>query len=165
MTAARRCRQSWRALMSVKTKKAAPVAAKSYEEMTQAAQEQVEKNTALMFQGYGDFATLGKGHFEAVVKANTALAKGAEEISKELVGYARTSLEQAASATKALFGAKTLQDVIALNSDYAKTSINEFLANSAKLSDLTVKVANEAFEPINERVTVAIEKFGKPVAA
>ncbi len=43
--------------------------------------------------------------------------------------------------------------------------LDSFLTNSAKLSDLGVKVANEAFAPIGERVNVTIEKFAKPLAA
>ena len=145
--------------MATKTmKKAAPAATAATEETVAATQQQ-------LFKGYEDFTVLGQGNIEAVVQANQVLAKGAEVIGKELMGIAQTSFENAATAAKAYFGAKSLQDVLKLNSEFAKLSLDSFLTNSAKLSDLSVKVANEAFAPIGERVNVTIEKFAKPLAA
>ena len=145
--------------MAVKTtKKAAPAAAAATEETVAATQNQ-------LFKGYEDLTVLGQGNFEAVVHANQVLAKGAEVISKELMEIAQASFESAATAAKAYFGAKTLQDVLKLNSEFAKLSLDSFLTNSAKLSDLGVKVANEAFAPIGERVNTTIEKLAKPIAA
>ena len=159
--------------MTVKTKKATPVAAgeavaaaaQNYETAVAAAKEQVEKASTYLFRGYDDFAALGQGHVEAVVKANTVLAKGAEEIGKELMAYVQSSLERTAGAAKALIGAKTLQDVVQLNTEFAKASYDTYLANATKLSELSVKVANEALEPLSQRATVAFEKLGKPLAA
>jgi phasin family protein len=139
------------------TKKAAPAAT--------AATETVGATQQQLFKGYEDFTVLGQENIEAVVQANQVLAKGAEVIGKELMEIAQTSFENAATAAKAYFGAKTLQDVLKLNSEFAKLSLDSFLTNSAKLSDLSVKVANEAFAPIGERVNVTIEKFAKPLAA
>lgn len=153
--------------MAVKAKKAAArsVVEKTVDQAEAVATEQVENAAAVLFKGYDDIAALSQGNLEAVVKANTLLAKGAEAISKELMGYAQSSFEQAALAARALFGAKTLQDLIALNNDFAKTSVDNFLANSAKLSDMTVRVANEAIEPLSARVSVTIGKLAKPLAA
>lgn len=147
--------------MAIKTtKKAAPGAAatKTYEPFAAKAQ-------APLFKGYEDLTSLGQENIEAVVQANTVLAKGAEVIGKELMGIAQASFETAATAAKAYFGAKTLQDVIQLNNDLAKTSLDRFLANSAKLSEIGLKVTNEALAPIGQRVNVTFEKFAKPLAA
>ena len=140
---------------------ATQAATQQYEKAVAATREQAAKASALL----EDLAVLGKGNLEAVVQSNTVFAKGLEQMSREFMTYAQASLETAASATKALFQAKTLQDVIALNNEYAKTSLDSFLANSSKLSDLGVKVANEALEPISARVNVTFEKLAKPALA
>ena len=132
-----------------------------YDKAVTLTREQVAKASALL----EDLAVLGKGNLDAVVQSNTVIAKGLEEMSRELMSYAQASLESAASATKALFGAKTLQDVIALNNNFAKTSLDTFLANSTKLGDMGLKVANQALEPISARVNVTIEKLAKPAVA
>jgi phasin family protein len=137
------------------------VTRQQYDKAVTLTREQVAKASALL----EDLAVLGKGNLDAVVQSNTVIAKGLEEISRELMSYAQASLESAASVTKALFGAKTLQDVIALNNDFAKTSLDTFLANSTKLGDMGLKVANQALEPISARVNVTIEKLAKPAVA
>jgi phasin family protein len=132
-----------------------------YDTAVAVTRDHVAKTSALL----EDLAVLGKGNLDAVVQSNTLVAKGMEAISREIMGYAQASLESAAAMSKALFGAKTLQDVIALNNDYAKTQIDSFLANSAKLSDLGAKVANEALEPISKRVNATLETLAKPKLA
>jgi phasin family protein len=143
------------------TKVTSEAAAKNYDKAVALTRDQVAKASALL----EDFATLGKGNLDAVVEANAVIAKGLEQMTREFVSYAQASLESAASATKALFGAKTLQDVIALNNDYAKVSLDSFIANSTKLGDMGMKVANEALEPISQRVNLTIEKLAKPAHA
>jgi hypothetical protein len=39
------------------------------------------------------------------------------------------------------------------------------VAGTSKISDMAVKVANEAMEPISQRVNEAVEKVTKQVAA
>jgi phasin family protein len=126
---------------------------------------QVEETTTKFFNGFDELTQLGQENFEAVVAANHALAKGAEEISKEIFGIAQSTFEHAAHAAKALFSAKTLPELIELNNRFAKSSVDSFLANSAKLSEISLKVANEAAQPLKARVDLAIEKLGKPLAA
>jgi phasin family protein len=147
--------------LAAATQAAEAVTRQPFDKATTLTRDQVAKASALL----EDLAVLGKGNLDAVVQSNTVIAKGLEEISREFMRYAQTSLESATSATKALFGARTLQDLIALNSDFARTSLDTFLANSTKLGDMGLKVANEAFEPISARVNVAIEKLAKPAAA
>lgn len=126
---------------------------------------QVDETAQKFFNGFDELTQLGQGNLEAVVASNQALAKGAEELSKEIFEIAQNSFENAATVAKAFFGAKTLQDVVELNSQFTKASVDTFLANSAKLSELTLKVANEAAQPLKARVDVAIEKLAKPLAA
>jgi phasin family protein len=148
--------------MATKTPKKTPT---QVEETVAAAQAELQNGSAQLFKAYDELSELGQGNFAAVVAANQALAKGAEEISKEIFGIAQASFENAASAAKAFLGAKTLQDVIELNNSVAKSSLESFLANSAKLSEMTFKVTSEAAEPLKARVDAAIEKLAKPIAA
>jgi phasin family protein len=116
------------------------------------------------FKGYEDFAAFGKANLEAFVQANTLFAKGIESLSKEVVSLAQSSLESSTAATKAMFAAKTLKDVVELQADFAKTSFEKMVANSTKLGEMTVKLATDSAAPIGARVTAASEKALKPSA-
>ncbi|HYD31679.1 MAG TPA: phasin family protein [Azospirillaceae bacterium] len=130
-----------------------------------AGQEQAEKVSQQLFQGYDDIASFSKQNVDAVVQSSTIVAKGAEEAGKAVAAYAQVSLEKGVATGKALMGAKTLKDVIDLQTSFAKQSFDAFMAESTRLSELSVKVTNEALAPINARVNAAVEKFGKPIAA
>jgi hypothetical protein len=48
---------------------------------------------------------------------------------------------------------------------YARATIGAFVDRSAKLSELGVKVANEALAPLGGRVEATFARLGKPAAA
>jgi len=110
------------------------------------------------FKGYEDFAAFGKANLEAFVQANKLFTSGIESLSKEVVSLAQSSLESSTAATKAMFAAKTLKDVVELQADFAKTSFEKLVANSTKLGEMTVKLATDSAAPIGARVTAASEK-------
>jgi phasin family protein len=112
------------------------------------------------YGGYEELADLGRENFAAVLRANAALSEGLEAIGKEVMGYARTSFESAAEAATALLSAKTLEDVVQLNTEFAKASLERLLERSAKLSEMGVKVANDALAPLGSRVEATLQKLG-----
>ena len=118
-----------------------------------------------LFAGYEELADLGRENFAAVLRANAALTEGMEAIGNEVMGYARTSLENAAEVATALLAAKTLEDLVQLNGDFAKASFERMVARSTKLSEMSLKVANEALAPLGDRVEATFQKLGKPLAA
>ena len=113
---------------------------------------------------YEQVIAFHKGNLEAFVQTNTLLAKGAQEISKEIFAQAQAQLESAATAGQAVLHAKTLQDAVQANVANAKSGAEKFLAGTTKISELSVKVATEAFAPVAARVNVAVETFAKPAA-
>jgi phasin family protein len=117
--------------------------------------------TAALFAGYDQLADLGRENFAAVLRANAALSEGFEAIGKEVILYARRSFEQAAETATALLGAKTLEDVFQLNSEFAKANLERLIERSAKLSEMSVKVANEALAPLGGRVEATIHTLSR----
>jgi len=127
-------------------------------------QPQPQQRYPLEFGGYAELADLGRANLAAVLRANAALAEGMGAIGKEVMTYARNSLETAAEAATALLAAKTLEDLAQLNSDFAKSSFERLVTRSTKLSEMGVKVANEAMAPLGDRVEAALQTLGKPLA-
>lgn len=140
-------------------------AAKQYEQAVAATKEQVEKTSTAMFKGYDEFSAVNKQNLDAMVKSSTIFAKGFEAISKEFFSYTQNALEMNVANTKALFGAKSLKDVVELQSEMARKSFDTALAESAKLTEMSVEVTNKAFKPLQDQVNVTVEKMTKPLAA
>lgn len=140
-------------------------AKKHFEQTMAATKEQVEKSSAQVLKGYDEMTALTKENVDAVVQAGSIVVKGVEEIGKEVVAYSQASFDKSVATGKALLSAKSLREVVDLQNDYAKSSFDAFVAEANRLSELTVKVANEAFAPLSARVNVAVEKLSKPIAA
>ena len=145
--------------METFAKAGAEAAKKGYEQAVAMTKEQVEKASEAVFKGYDQLSTLNKDNLEAVVASGNIVAKGVEGFSKEV--FALTSM----NAAKAFMGVKTLREAIDLQADLSRSQFDRLMADSTKLAEMSVKVANEAFQPIQARVNVAIEKMLKPVAA
>jgi phasin family protein len=125
----------------------------------------VDKMTKLStIKGYDELTAISKANIDALVRANQVFAKGVEEISKEMLSLTQSSLESAATAAKAIFGAKTLKDVVELNADFTRTHFDKLVSNSTKLGEMSVKLATDTLAPITARVNVAVEKAVKPAA-
>jgi hypothetical protein len=142
----------------------APVAEAVPATVAPAAAEAAPAPTTVL-QGYAEWADLGRENFAAVLRANAALTEGLEAIGKEVIVSTRRSFEQAAETARALLGAKTFEDVFQLNTALAKANLTGLLERSAKLQQLSIKVANETLAPLGDRVGAALHKLSKPLAA
>jgi phasin family protein len=151
--------------METFAKAGAEAAKKGYEQAVAMTKEQVEKASEAVFKGYDQLSNLNKDNLEAVVASGNIVAKGVEGFSKEVFALVQSSFETSMNAAKAFMGVKTLREAIDLQADLSRSQFDRLMADSTKLAEMSVKVANEAFQPIQARVNVAIEKMMKPVAA
>jgi phasin family protein len=140
-------------------------ATKGYEEAVKVTQDQVEKTSVAAFKGYDELAMAGKDNIEACVRSGSIAAKGMETLGKEVMTYAQASFEANLAAAKALMGAKTLREVIDVQTGLTRGSFDQAVAQSAKLTELSVQVTNDALAPIQAQANVNAEKLLKPVAA
>jgi phasin family protein len=140
-------------------------AQKGYAQAVQMTKEQVEKTSEAMFKSYDQINTFGKENLEAVVASGSIVAKGVENLSKEVFALAQSSFETSMNLAKAFMGVKSVREAVDLQSELSRTQFDKLMADSAKLTELSMKVANEAFQPIQARFNVAFERMMKPVAA
>lgn len=125
---------------------------------------QAKKASKAAFANYGEFSTVNQENIDAMVKAGNVMAKGMESFSQELMNFAQASAEANVAATTRLFGVKSLQEAMDLQSAFARDSFDKAVAESNKLTEMSVKVASEAFEPLQDRMNVTVEKLLKPLA-
>lgn len=112
-----------------------------------------------------DAASLGKDQVEAYVKSATILAKGGEEILKTCVALGQATAEKNTAAFKTLLGCKTLSELTEVHNKLTQDSIEGFISNATKLSELSIKVATDSFEPLNSQYGKTIKKASDAMAA
>jgi phasin family protein len=110
-----------------------------------------------------EMVSFGQGNLEAIMKASQIYASGFQDISKHLAATSKASLEESVAFTKSLMGVKSVKEAVDLQSSFAKSSIEKAVSETSKITDATVKLAEEAIAPLTARMSLAVEKFGKTV--
>jgi phasin family protein len=140
-------------------------ATRTYEQAAAMTKEQFEKASVTLFKSYEELSQLGKENIDAFVKSGTIVAKGFEDMGKIWMAFTQRSLESSVETAKAAIACKTIREVVDLQSDFARQSFDSMVAEGTKIGEISVKVANEAIQPLQGRVNVVVEKILKPLAA
>lgn len=143
-------------------KAGAEAASQGYEKAVALTKGQVDaavKAGATAFKGYEGVAEFNKLAFEAFVASSTIVARGLQELSKSVASAAQSSIEENMAAGKAILGAKSLKEAIDLQSGLAKSNFEKLVAESSKFSEISAKLAEEAFAPLNSRLSDAVKKL------
>jgi phasin family protein len=122
---------------------------------TQAFKDAIEKSLTAL----SDMNTHSKSNLEAVVASVTAATKGAETLGAHALAFSKKSMEDQVAAAKALTSARSVQEVVELQTSWAKTTMEAYMAEMNKASEIVAASVKETMTPINARVTAAVEKF------
>lgn len=142
-------------------------AAKGYEKAVELTKDQVDaavKAQAAAFLSYEEAVGSAKDAVDALVKAGTTFNQGLQDIGKLVLGLAQASVEQGVAASQQLLTAKTLHELVDLQSSLAKQQFDRLLNESSRLSELSVKLVEESFSPLTDKVTATVEKLVKRAA-
>ncbi len=101
-----------------------------------------------MFTNVEDMQKFGKQQLEAATAATTTLSKGLQEMAAETTEYSKKAIAANTSVVEKLLGAKSVETAIQIQTDFAKTAYEGFVAQATKFGELYTKLAKEAFKPI-----------------
>jgi phasin family protein len=129
-------------------------------DVNERARTQIERNTRVA----EELTELSKGNVEAIVASTKIVAKGLETVGQEVAEYSRKSFEDASAALKSFTEVKSATDFFRLQSEFARTQFDGFVAESSKLSETMIKLAGDVAEPLASRYSVAAERVKAAVA-
>ena len=96
-----------------------------------------------------DVQKFGKNGMDMALTSFGAWTKGAQAIAVEFVDYSKKSAECSAAAWEKLMGAKSLEKAMEVQTEYLKSSYEDFVAEATKLGELYVDLAKEAYKPFD----------------
>ena len=127
--------------------------------------EKTMKNgTDAFAKNYESFIDFGNGNVEAVVEASKIYASGVEKITQEVVNGVKTSVEDNLAVTKAVMACTDPQELVDLQARQVGKFFDAWLAQGAKLSEMSVDALTKAAAPINQRFNETVEKVVKTAA-
>lgn len=100
-----------------------------------------------MLQNFDDIQKVGKDNLELAVKSFGTVSKSVQSIAVEVADYSKKSFEEGTAAAEKLFGAKTLDKAVEIQSDYFKSAYESFVAQATKMGELYADLAKETYKP------------------
>jgi len=100
-----------------------------------------------MVKNLEDMQKLGKDNMDATMTSLGAMSKGLQTIAVEMADYTKKVFEDGTAATEKLLGAKSIEKAFEVQSDYAKTAYEGFVAQATKFGELYAGLAQEAYKP------------------
>ena len=102
-----------------------------------------------------DMQKVGKDNMDATLRSFGAVSKSVQAIAVEVADYSKKSFEEGSAAAEKLFGAKSLDKAIEIQTDYAKTAYEGFVAKASKIGELYADLAKETYKPFETLMTKA----------
>ena len=115
----------------------------------------VEKTLAALNDANAD----SKKNLEAVVASVTAATKGAEALGAQAMAFSKTSFETQVAAAKSLTSAKSVQEVVELQTAFAKSALETYMAEVGRMSETVSASVKDSMKPLNERMTAMVERM------
>ncbi|MCI3131428.1 phasin family protein [Phenylobacterium aquaticum] len=100
-----------------------------------------------------------KKNLEAVIASVSAATKGAEALGAQAMAYSKKAVEDQVAAAKSLSSAKSIQEVIELQTSFAKTAMEAYMAEVSKMGETVAASFKDSAKPLNERVTALVERM------
>ena len=100
-----------------------------------------------MLKNFDEMQKFGKDNMDAAVKSAGATTKSVQAIAAEVTSYSKKSFEDGTAALEKLLGAKSLEKAIEVQTEYAKTAYEGFVAEATKLGELYADLAKETYKP------------------
>jgi hypothetical protein len=126
-------------------------AAETVEQVMQNGNEAMKSGIESMTKNYERFAGFGKEGFEAWMQSATAMTKVFERINGDWFAFGKQQMEDSVAAFKAVAGSKSVHEAWEVQTDFAKSSLDAFIAQATKANDLYMDAAKKAFEPLGSQ--------------
>ena len=108
-----------------------------------------------MVKNFEDLQQVGKENVDVAMKSFGALSKSGQAIAVEFADYSKKSFEDGTAALEKLFGVKSFEKAIEVQTDYAKVAYEGFVAEATKLGELYADLAKEAYKPFESLLAKA----------
>ena len=104
-----------------------------------------------------EFRKIGKDGFDAAVRSFGEVNKGFQAITAEVTDYSKKAFEESTRAFQQLIGAKSIEQAIEIQSQFAKKTFEAYVAQMSKLGEMYVGLAKDAYMPV-EAVAAKVSK-------
>lgn len=130
-------------------------------EMAADVQERVKGAYSKASEFASEAGEFNKANVDAVVESGKIFFAGAQELVKSDVETGKTVIETVTEDAKKVAAVKSPTELFELQGEFARRNFDAAVSFGSKRTEAIVKLYNDAFAPISNRVSVAAEKVTK----
>ncbi len=124
-------------------------------------QAKVKANMDKMIRNAEEMVSFGQGNVEAMVRSGQIFAAGLQDLSQQMAAHAQAALNDTFATFRAMTSVRSVKDAVELQTGLARATMEKTLAETGRMTDASLKLAEQSFAPIAARVTLTVEKFAK----
>lgn len=129
--------------------------------------EQIKENTAKVFTesmdkfnvSLAEVNAASQANLDAVLTSSQILGKGAQEVATLSATYAKGAFERGVEVAKTIGSAKSIQEVVEFQADFAKKAFDTFMNDFNKIAEVVASTSKDAVKPVSERTSALVSKF------
>ncbi len=129
----------------------------SVEQVTAAGNQAFKDAADKSLSALNELNTHSKKNLEAMIASVTAATKGAEALGAQAMAFTKKSVEDNTAAAKALSSARSVQEVVELQTSFAKSFMESYIAQMNHASEIVSAAVKDSIKPLNERATTLME--------
>jgi hypothetical protein len=108
-----------------------------------------------MVKNFEDLQQVSKDNVDLAMKSMGAISKSSQAIAAEVADYSKKAFEDGTAALEKLFGVKSFEKAIELQTEFAKTSYEGFVAKASKIGEMYADLAKETYKPFESMIPKA----------
>lgn len=103
-----------------------------------------------MIKNFDDLQKIGQTNMDTAMKLMGEWSKGWQAIAAEMNDYTKRSFEEGTAAFEKLMAAKSMEQAVEIQSNYAKRAYDGYIQQMSKISTMYVDLAKEAYRPMEK---------------
>jgi hypothetical protein len=124
-------------------------AAGATRQVTDQATQQFGRVFSLQAKASEEVANRTQQNLEVLLQTSSLLAEGFQSVMREWLNYTQSAVQRNIDGMNSIMRARTVQDLLAAQSDLLNSEVQLLLNSSVKVSEVTARVANDAAQRIN----------------
>lgn len=106
-----------------------------------------------------------KDSMDALMRSGKIFAERYQDMMSTCMSMCQDCTEKQASAVKSMMTCKTLNEATEAQNKLAQQSFDDMMSAMTRLTEMSIRMANECMEPINDQISRSVKKASESLAA
>ena len=107
-----------------------------------------EDSDHAMIKNFDDIQKLSQTNLDVAMRLFGEWNKGWQAIAAEMSDYTKRSFEEGTATFEKLIGAKSVEQAVEIQANYAKRAYDEYMHQVSKIGGMYASLAKEAYKPV-----------------